>query len=148
MFAFMGGGLLFCALRQNEKKQFKIRLIALSILAYIVGLYLSGREWFSVIGFDISNLYWLGFVINAPIMGGLYYLGYFLNKKVDEPRLWIFYFILILGMAVALVPGVTLLKIFFHRPRHRSIVLYDDMFYHNWWEPCHNYNTILGKYAA
>lgn len=148
MFAFMGGGLLFCALKQNEKKWFKICLIALSVLAYIAGLYFSGREWFSVNGFNISNLYWLGFVINAPIMCGLYFLGYFLNKKVDEPRLWILYFILILGMAVALVPGVTLLKIIFHRPRYRSIVLYDDMFYHNWWEPCHNYKTLLGKYAA
>ena len=60
------------------------------------------------------------------------------------------YVIIVGGIALAvaafitLVPGVTLLKSIFHRPRFRSIIATDyGVEFHNWWVRCGNYKQYM-----
>ncbi len=142
MFALMGGGFLALGLRKDAKVWLKVLFIILGVGLTLLGVYFSGREFFGDNGF-----YWLGvptfvgYFIALPVMGGLGFLGYWIVFKSNKEFLWLLFTILAVAVFMSLVPGVTMLKSIFHRPRFRS--LGGEVEFHSWWEPCTNYKLLM-----
>ena len=149
--AVLGGSSLFLALKRFEKIYMKIIFIVLALATFGCSLYFSGREFFGPNGFSEVAPVWVGYLIALPIMGGLGFLGYILGQKSDNDRLWLVIVILAIAIFLALVPGVTLLKAIFHRPRYRMITSVemqslDLVGFHKWWVPCKDYKDIIKQY--
>ena len=71
------------------------------------------------------------------------FLGYYLIGKTERKGVWIILLITAVFIFMALVPGVTLLKSIFHRPRYRSLTLFDEINFHYWYQPCKNYKDLM-----
>ena len=108
-------------------------------------IYFIGREFFGPNGFNFIGVkkFW-GYFIAIPPCFGLGYLGYLLTSKSENDKLWLVHLILALAITVALVPGITLFKSIFHRPRFRSLGQY-GLDYHNWWVPCKDYKWYFSQ---
>ena len=91
----------------------------------------------------MPSIKWVGYVIVAPFAAGMTYLGYYLFNKTERKGDWIILLISAFFIFMALVPGVTLLKSIFHRPRYRSLSLYDEISFHNWYRACKNYKNLM-----
>lgn len=144
--AFMGGLLLCLTLKsQDFKKWLKAIFIVISVALFGVATYFLGKDVFSVNGFENKDLYWLGFVIMAFVVAGLYYLGFWMGKKNENPKMWIIILVMSAAIFIALVPGVTLFKSIMHRPRYRIAVYEGYTSFYNWWQPCKDYDTLIGK---
>ena len=121
MFAFIGGG----ALSYGVNKEYKTWIRVISFIScagcYFASIYFAGREFFGPNGFYhyVSDL--VGFAMMVPVMGAVVYLGFRLTKKSENKNLWIVYLVLFVALVIALVPGTTLLKVIFNRPRFRSV---------------------------
>ena len=146
----LAGGFISVGIKKD--KHIAIRIASFICAALCVGLniFFSGREFFGENGFYElhDKLYWLGFVIVTPISGGLALLGYKIGKDSDNPNLFWILCIVAFLIFMALIPGVTLLKHFFHRPRYRSVTAYPDITFHNWWQRCTNYETLMTQYGV
>ena len=92
-------------------------LLALSLIGFGAAIFFSGREFFSSNSFDIPKLKWLGFLIAVPFAAGSGYLGHLIVKNSTTPYSWLIMCVMAIAIFLALVPGVTLLKEIFHRPR-------------------------------
>lgn len=144
--AFLGGILLAIAIHQIDKKWLKAILIVAVIGCYGSAVYFSGKEFFSVNGYDKPGFGYLalGCGISAVIHGAVTYLGYLVGKKNENPKMWIVIAILLAAIFIALVPGTTLLKSIFHRPRYRLVIQgIDGITYHNWWERFADYKNYI-----
>ena len=154
MFAVLGGGLLVYFFRKDIKLQYRIASIVGTVAAVGLGVFFSGREFFGPNGFTGAAPSWVGYLIALPIMGGLGFFGYRLFLKSDKPYLWLLILILFVTLFIALVPGVTLLKSIFHRPRYRAIEFYNanfagqepELVFHYWWQRCSEYKTLIANY--
>ena len=145
--AILGGGYLSLAIKKPYKTLIKIVFYGLTVALFAVAVYFAGREFWGENGYNNEKLEWLGYVICVPIMGGLTYLGYWLCAKSKRENLWIILTVLAIACFMALVPGVTILKIIFHRPRFRTIYASGyGIEYHNWWQRCANYKELMGIY--
>jgi len=146
MFAFLGGGCIALALTRGYKTPYKVILFICAVAGLGLSTYFSGREFFGPNGFNTGKV-WIGYLIALPIMCGVEFLGYYLMKKSNRPYLWLVLAIIAVAMFFALVPGVTLLKNIFHRPRFRSIVGVNDerLYFHSWWERCKNYKFLMSE---
>ncbi len=146
--ALIGGGFLSLGLKKDCKTWLKVIYIIVSIIFVGLGIFYAGREFFGPNGFVGVTKEWVGYFIEMPIMGALAFLGYYLGKKSDNPRLVIVLIIFAIGIFFALIPGVTLLKAIFHRPRYRMITrmeveAFDLIAFHPWWQRCGNWNAIM-----
>ena len=141
--AVIGGGYFALALHKQYKTIFKVLLYVASAAFLVLPIYFAGREFFGPNGFVNEKIVWVGYLICLPIALGCAYLGYFLTKKSDNENLWIIYIIASLAIFMALVPGVSLLKAIFHRPRYRTLSLYDDIEFHAWYQRCGNYKELM-----
>ena len=141
--SFIAGG--FIALASKKKYPLYVNLIFYVVSAILIGLniYYAGREFFGVNGFNIPSIKWVGYLITLPFAGLAAYFGFVLINKSDFKGIWIILTLAALAMFLALVPGVTLLKNIVHRPRYRSIIEYDALTFHNWWEICGNYKKLM-----
>ena len=151
--AIIGGSALFLAIKRYEKIWIKILLIILALATFGCSLYFTGREFFGPNGFAGTAPVWVGYLISLPFMCGLSFLGFILAKKSDNDRLWLVLIILAVAIFLALIPGVTLLKAIFHRPRYRMVTSVemqslDLVGFHSWWIPCKNYKDIITQYNA
>lgn len=154
MFAVLGGGLLIYFFNKEIKILYRVLSIIMATVALGLGTFFAGREFFGPNGFTGTAPEWVGFLIALPIMCGLEFFGYKLFKKSERKYLWLIIVILFVALFIALVPGVTLLKGIFHRPRYRAIEYYDAhylgqeprVFFHNWWEKCKDYNNLIASY--
>ena len=133
MFAFIGGGALALAIHRNYKLWIKIIFYVSTIACLGSAIYFSGREFFGPNGFTDAAPSIVGYVIALPIMSGVTFLGYLMCKKSEQEYLWLFLLIMLVALIIALVPGVSLLKSIFHRPRFRSVEL-EGLNYHPWYE--------------
>lgn len=144
--ALMGGMFFGIAYFKKDLKTFKKVLIYLVTIAlFVVSIYFSGREFFSFNGFNIEKLKWLGFVIVLPIMGALSYLGYRLMKNNNDPRILLILIVISIAIFIALIPGTSLLKVIFHRPRFRMIEQTGCDFF-PWWQRFSNYSAFAKEY--
>ena len=142
--AVLGGGFFALALLKDYKIGYKVVLYVLAIATLGCAVFFTGREFFGPNGFrQYEHIKWVGYLMVLPIAGGCGYLGYSLTKKSNTPYLWLIFAVLAFCIFMSLVPGVTLLKSIFHRPRYRTLVLYDDIGFHNWWERCSNYKDLM-----
>lgn len=143
IFSFLGGGFLTLALR----KQYPLwaNIILYVVCAVTVGLttYFAGREFFSSNGWDIKNLVWLGYLISLPFALLGVFLGYKVFSTSERKDLLFLLIVFVIFIFLALIPGVVLLKSIFHRPRFRSIVAYNQIDFHAWYEPCKNYKDLM-----
>ncbi len=144
--AFLGGALFVLAFKGKEMKMiFKVLCYFFSFGLAAFTIYYGGKEIISVNAFNVPDKWYIGYPISLVTMGLFYYWGFVTVKNNYNPRLWIL--ILIMGIVafLALVPGVTLIKIILHRPRFRYVVNSGLVEYHNWWERCSEYKDYLGQ---
>ena len=82
--AFIAGGFLSTTLRRKEMPLIgRIISFALSGLAYVMAVYLCGKEWPSPNGYDTPQLAWLSYLISAIVFAGVYVGAFFVCKKGD-----------------------------------------------------------------
>ena len=141
--SFIGGGFLSLALKKQYKIGYTILFYVLCVLAFAASVFFAGREFFGVNGFNLPSIKWLGYLIVVPFASGVTYLGYYLISKSERQHIWIALAFSAIFIFLALVPGVTLLKSIFHRPRYRSLTLFDEINFHNWYQPCKNYKDLM-----
>ena len=120
--AILGGGFFALALHKKYKVIYKVILYAVAVACLGCAIFFTGREFFGENGFYNPDIKWVGYLIVLPIAGGCSFLGYNLTKSSKTPYLWLVYAIIAFCIFMALVPGVTLLKSIFHRPRYRELV--------------------------
>lgn len=138
MFAFIGGGAAALAVHRDYKTWIKVVLYVSAVACLGSATFFAGREFFGPNGFTDACPKIVGYVISFPIMSGVTVLGYFMCKKSEQEYLWLFLLIMLVALIIALVPGVTLLKSIFHRPRFRSIETF-GLDFHPWYEPSKDY---------
>ena len=148
MLAVLGGGFLALGLKKQYHLAFNIIFYIVAAVLVVLGIYFSGREFFGPNGFTNDKIKFVGYIIAAPFMGGFGFLGYYLVKRSEVKYLLPLLIIMGALIFIALVPGVTLLKSIFHRPRYRSIQLYEaeGLLFHNWWVRCENYEALMNQF--
>ncbi len=144
----LGGIFLYTGLKRNDFKLFiRILFIILAIAAFITATYYSGREIFGVNGFYNSKLKFIGYIISAPIMCLFGFGGYFIALKSNNKYLWLLTVIIVIAFFIILVPGTSLLKIIFNRPRYRTVSLDEaenvGIIFKNWWQRTGNYKDLI-----
>ena len=143
LFSFIGGGFLSIALKRQYKIIYSVIFYILCAACFGLTIFFAGREFFGVNGFNLPSIKWLGYLIVVPFASGMTYLGYYLIGKSERQHIWIALVFAAIFIFLALVPGVTLLKSIFHRPRYRSLTLFDEINFHNWYQPCKNYKDLM-----
>ncbi len=146
LFGFFGGGLIFFGLSKEKSIVFRVFCWIFGVIMPILGTYFAGKEFFGENGFYNKNLYFLGFIIAAPFAFGAGYLGYRVTKSSGNDKIWILYVILMAATFVALVPGITLFKEIFHRPRYRMLSETPEVNFRYWYERCTNYKELILLY--
>ena len=142
--AVIAGMFLAVVLRKDYVIQHKkLFFIPVAVIAFGLAIFFAGREFFGENGFKDAAPKVVGYLIALPIMSGLGFLGYRMGLKSDNQRLWLLLLILMVSIFLALVPGVTLLKAIFHRPRYRIAVYMGYENFHPWWVRCENYKDII-----
>ena len=143
--AFIGGGLLSSTLNRKDLPLFaKIISYVLSGLAYVMAIYLCGKEWPSTNGFDVPKLAPLSYAISAVVFAGVYVGAYFVCKKGDRKQLWNNLIIMSIIFVVALLPAGFVIKLIIHRPRYRYAVRLGAIDFKNWWEMFPDYKSFIG----
>lgn len=140
--AILGGAFIAFALHGNYNKYLKIFFWIIAAVAFGVGIYYGGKEYFGTNGFNNKSLKWIGYLIVILPLAGSEYLGYRLFKDNENKNMWIILLIGIAAFALALVGFVNILKMIMHRPRFRTVVS-TDVEFHNWWQRCANYKDLM-----
>ena len=143
LFSFIGGGFLSIALKKQYRIIYTVIFYILCTTCFGLTIYFAGKEFFGANGFYNPSIKWVGYVIVVPFASGMTYLGYYLFNKTERKGVWIILLISAFFIFMALVPGVTLLKSIFHRPRYRSLTLYEVIDFHKWYQPCKNYKDLM-----
>ncbi len=143
--AFIGGGLMSTTIKRKELPLWgKIICYVLSIVAYGMSIYLCGKEWPSVNGYNTPELAWLSYLISGIVFAGMYVLAFFVCKKGDIKQMWRILIVMTVIFTVALLPAGFLIKLVLHRPRYRYLVRTGVVPFYNWWESCPNYKDYFG----
>ena len=140
--AVMGGGFIAFALKGQYHVALKVLFFVLAACCYGVAVYYPAGEWFGINGFYGAAPEWAGYFIvflpeAAAVVG-----GYFLFKDIKNKNMWIVFCAIIVLLLIALLAVIPLLKGIMHRPRYRFISTTDAVKFHNWWEPCKEYETL------
>ena len=143
--AFIGGGMIVYGLRKDFKTWLRVFFFISVVACYGCAVFFAGNEFFGANGFTNKSLMWLGYVMMVPVMAGISFFGYKVTSKSDNENLWIIYLVLLAAFVIAIVPGTTLIKVIFHRPRFRSVVG-SEMEYYAWYQPCTNYKYQMALY--
>ena len=145
--AFIGGGLLSTTISRKKELPLWALVICfgLSGVAYLMGVYLCGREWPSVNGHNVPELAPLSYAIAATILGGVYAGAFFVCKKGDQKQLWTVLLLMTVIFVMALLPAGYVIKLIIHRPRYRYVVRTGLVDYKNWWEMFPNYKDFYNS---
>ena len=145
--AFIGGGFFALGMKPTYKTLFRVLFYIAAAGCLGMSVYFAGKEYFGVNGFSGKAPMIVGYLIALVVLTGVSVGGYFVLRDVTHPYAWVIY-VIALGVAfIALVPGTTLLKAIFHRPRYRSLVLCEGIDFHAWWKPCGNYKQLMAEYG-
>ena len=145
--AFIGGGLLETTLQRKELPIVgRIVCFALSGIAYVMAIYLCGKEFPSVNGHNVPQLAWLSYLICAIVFAGVYFLAFMVCRKGDQKQMFRVLICMVIIFTIALLPAGFLIKLVIHRPRYRYLVRTGAVPFHNWWENCADYKNIIETY--
>ena len=143
--AFIGGGLMPTTIKRKELPLWgKILCFVLSAVAYVMAIYLCGKEWPSVNGYNVPKLAWLSYLISGIVFGGVYVAAYLVCRKGDVKQMWSMLLVMTVIFTVALLPAGFAIKLIIHRPRFRYLVRTGVTPFYNWWESCPNYKDYFG----
>lgn len=144
--AFIGGGLLSTTMGRNKELPLWIRIFCFSLsgIAYAMSVYLCGREWPSVNGYNVPQLAFLSYMIAAVIFAGVYVLAFFICKKGDQKQLWNALLIMTVIFVVSLLPAGFVIKLIIHRPRYRYVVRTGLVEFKEWWRMFSEYKNYIG----
>ena len=144
--AFIGGGLLSTALKRKDLHIIlRIGSYGLAGLAYVMAIYLCGREWPSSNGYDVPQLAWLSYLIAAIVFAGVFVGAFFVCKKGDPKQLWNILVVMTVIFVIALLPAGFVIKLFIHRPRYRYAVRGELTAFYNWWEMFPEYKKYISS---
>ena len=144
--AFIGGGLLSTTIKRKELPLWgKIICYFLSALAYVMSIYLCGKEWPSVNGYNTPEMAPLSYGICAVVFGGVYVLAFFICRKGDIKQMWRVLLVMTVIFVVSLLPAGFVIKLIIHRPRYRYAVRGGIVEFKEWWERCAEYKDYIGK---
>ena len=146
IFAVLAGGFLALAMHKDYKTVYKVFLYIATVGLLFASILFTGREFFGENGFTGAAPKWVGYIITAPLAAGCGYFGYVITRKSNTPYLWLIFVIAAIFVFLALVPGVTMLKSIFHRPRYRTLTLYEAIEFHPWYQKCSNYKDLMAMY--
>ena len=142
--AFIAGGFLSTTLRRKEMPLIgRIISFALSGLAYVMAVYLCGKELPSPNGYDTPQLAWLSYLISAVVFAGVYVGAFFVCKKGDAKHLWTILVIMTAIFVIALLPAGFVIKLIIHRPRYRYAVRGGLTSFYNWWQMFPEYKNYI-----
>lgn len=141
--AFMGGIVLFHAIKFSKVNWQKAVVYLLSAAFLGAAIFFDGKEFFGENGWYGVVPEWVGYLVALPLMGGCYYVGYILGKKANNPRLLYLMIVGAIFIGLSLIIGTTVVKNIFHRPRYRLAVHDGYVGFHAWWERCSNYQDIM-----
>lgn len=143
--AFIGGGILCTTIRRRKELPIWVQVIcyALSAAAYGMSIYLCGREWPSVNGYNTPEMAPLSYAICAVLFGGAFCGGYLISRKGDTKKLWNILIIMAIIFVVGLVPAGYLIKKIIHRPRFRLYMEDAEIPFCNWWKSFKSYKDFL-----
>lgn len=143
--AFIGGGLLATTMKQKDLHIIlKIISYGLAALAYVMAVYLCGREWPSTNGFNVPEMKPLSYGIAALIFAGVAFGAFVICRKGDSKNLWQALMVMAAIFVVGLLPAGYVIKAIIHRPRFRYLVYYEEIGFKNWWETVKNYKDYFG----
>lgn len=145
--SMMGGVVAYHALKITKVTWQKILFMLLGLVYFGVATYFAGKEIFGPNAWYMPSISWAGYLIAAPLMGGMSFLGFLLGKKANNPKLWI---LMVVGAAfiiVALILGTTVVKSILHRPRYRLAIYEYGVPFHEWWEKCGNYKDYMTTFG-
>ena len=142
--SFAGGGFLAFAIHQKRQPTYlKIIFYFLAVAALGFATYFAGNEYFSVNGFkdEAPNIvgYFIAFMVSIVIIS----LGYYVFKANNNQYAWIALLIIYLVVGIVALGGIAGLKLLMHRPRYRTLILYDDIPFYNWYQRCANYQELM-----
>ena len=145
--AFIGGGLLETTMQRKELHIIgRIFCFFLSGLSYVMAIYLCGKEWPSVNGYNAPSIAWLSYLISAIVFGAVYCFAFMVCRKGDQKQMFRVLICMVIIFTVALLPAGFAIKLIIHRPRYRYLVRTGAVPFHNWWENCANYKQIIEDY--
>ena len=143
--AVMGGGFIAFALKGKYHIVLKIGFFILAAACYFVAVWYPSGEYFGINGFYNPDLKWVGWLIVVPIEAGAVAGGYFLFKDFKNKNMWMVFCAIIVLLVIALLFIIPTIKDNMHRPRFRAILAH-NLEFHNWWQPCKNYEELMTKY--
>ena len=144
--AFIGGGLLSTTIRRKDLPNIvKILSYGLSVAALAMAIYLCGKEWPSVNGYNVPNLAILSYLIAALVFIGVYGFAFLICKKGDAKHLWTILLVMTTIFVIALLPAGFVIKLIIHRPRYRYVVRGGLVDFHNWWEMFPDYKNFISN---
>ena len=155
LLAIIGGAMFSLVIYKKEKYKIFVQIIfwILTIACLGLSIYFSGREFFGPNGFVGTAPRWVGYLIILPVAAALFYLGFRMGKNSENDRLWLLLVIMMIAIFLALIPGVTMLKAIFHRPRYRLITWSEVqgtglLDFQPWWERCKDYNDLIKTFKT
>ena len=145
--AAMGGGFIAYAVHGKYHIALKILFYVLAACCFGVAIFYPGGEYFGINGFYHAAPKWLGYVIVLFPEAAAMFGGYLLFKECSNKNMWIVFCVVIGLLLISLLAIIPTVKDAIHRPRFRFISQYDaDELFHNWWEPCKNYEALKALY--
>ena len=108
-----------------------------------MAIYLCGKEWPSVNGYNVPQLAWLSYLISGLVFAGVYVGAFFVCKKGDPVHLWNILVIMTVIFVIALLPAGFVIKLIIHRPRYRYAVRSELTAFYNWWQMFPEYKKYI-----
>ena len=144
--ALMGGGFIAFIVKGEYPIILKILFGVLAACCLGVSIFYPAGEYFGINGFYGAAPKWVGYFIvivpEAAAMVG----GYFLFKNCSNKNMWIIFCIVIGLLLIALLAVIPTIKDNMRRPRYRGLLIYDDVSFHNWWEPFKEYKDYIAAH--
>ena len=144
--AAMGGGFIAFILKGKYHIGLKILFGVLAAACYGCAVYYAGQEYFGINGFYNEKLEWLGYISVLIPEAAAMFGGYHLFKNYKNNTLWIVFCVIVGVLLLGLLLVIPVIKDNMHRPRYRLISVMEEVRFHNWWEPCKEYNYLKDTY--
>ena len=144
--AAMGGGFIAFIIKGKYPIFLKVIFGILAACCFGVSIYYPGGEYFGINGFYEAAPQWVGYLIVILPEGAAAFGGYLLFKDCKNDKMWIIFSIIIVMLLIGLLAVIPTIKDNMHRPRFRLISTTDVVGFHQWWEPCLEYNELKDSF--
>ena len=144
--AAMGGGFIAFIIKGKYHIALKILFGVLAACCLGVAIYYPAGEYFGINGFYKAAPEWAGYLIVIIPEGAAMVGGYFLFKDWKNDKMWIIFCIIIVLLLIGLLAVIPTIKDNMRRPRYRGLLIYNDVTFHNWWEPFKEYKDYIAAH--